>query len=134
MTLAAPFVLCIILDLIAYGIVRTLHLSMSSHRVPRSPPPANMPLGVHSPHFESEHRENFVSLTPSSDQFGEAANGESEVRRTKPGRRKQASFEVAESTAEIPVTQRSRQPRSQETKQNTLYMSKKTSIDRETPS
>ncbi|RXK40078.1 hypothetical protein M231_02718 [Tremella mesenterica] len=36
--MAAPFALCIALDLIAYGIARTLHLSMLPRRVPRSPP------------------------------------------------------------------------------------------------
>ncbi|KAL1413111.1 N-acetylglucosaminyl-phosphatidylinositol de-N-acetylase [Vanrija albida] len=36
--LAAPFLVFIALDLIAYAIARTLHLSMSSLRVPRSPP------------------------------------------------------------------------------------------------
>lgn len=36
--LAAPVALFITLDLIAYGIARTLHLSMSAERVPRTPP------------------------------------------------------------------------------------------------
>ncbi|WOO76796.1 N-acetylglucosaminyl-phosphatidylinositol de-N-acetylase [Vanrija pseudolonga] len=36
--LAAPFLVFIALDLIAYAIARTLHLSMSQLRVPRSPP------------------------------------------------------------------------------------------------
>jgi len=35
--LAAPFAICIALDVIAYTIARTLHLSMSPLRVPRSP-------------------------------------------------------------------------------------------------
>ncbi|WVF68889.1 hypothetical protein IAT40_003662 [Kwoniella sp. CBS 6097] len=36
--LFAPFGLCIILDIIAYAIARTLHLSITQRRVPRSPP------------------------------------------------------------------------------------------------
>ncbi|WRT69410.1 uncharacterized protein IL334_006396 [Kwoniella shivajii] len=36
--LFAPVGLCIILDVIAYGIARTLHLSITQRRVPRSPP------------------------------------------------------------------------------------------------
>ncbi|ORX37199.1 hypothetical protein BD324DRAFT_650805 [Kockovaella imperatae] len=35
--LLAPFALCIALDVTAYAIARTLHLSMSHQRVPRSP-------------------------------------------------------------------------------------------------
>ncbi|KAK8849437.1 hypothetical protein IAR55_004769 [Kwoniella newhampshirensis] len=36
--LFAPFCFAIALDIIAYAIARTLHLSISQHRVPRSPP------------------------------------------------------------------------------------------------
>ena len=54
--LAAPFAICIVLDIIAYGeistavsrlrpaIVRTLHLSMSQQRIPRSPLSASVVL------------------------------------------------------------------------------------------
>lgn len=36
-SIAMPFAFCIALDAIAYGIARTLHLSISARRVPRSP-------------------------------------------------------------------------------------------------
>ncbi|KAK1925828.1 hypothetical protein DB88DRAFT_485276 [Papiliotrema laurentii] len=42
--LAAPFAICIVLDIIAYAIVRTLHLSMSQQRIPRSPLSASVVL------------------------------------------------------------------------------------------
>ncbi|WVO23297.1 uncharacterized protein IAS62_004647 [Cryptococcus decagattii] len=37
-TLFTPFGVCIILDIVAYAIARTLHLTITPRRVPRSPP------------------------------------------------------------------------------------------------
>lgn len=47
--LAAPIALCIALDIVAYAIARTLHLSISQQRVPRSP--RSIPVGLLSPNF-----------------------------------------------------------------------------------